>query len=271
MNGRPLLATPPTVTTMMPLVAPDGTKTLMLVSLHADAVAATPLNRTVLAPGVAPKLVPVSVTTVPRCPESGVRDVSVGVGSTVNGSPLLVTPATVTTMLPLVAPAGTGTVRAGSLHAVGEAIVPLNATVLASCVTPKFVPLIETTAPTGPDPGVRKVRPGVGSTVKDQPLLDTPPTVTMMLPLVAPAGTGTVILVALHAVGVAVVPLNLTVLVPWVTPKLVPVSVTTVPAGPIPGVRLVIVGVWLPVLPAARNATSCMTQDPVEDRGAVAL
>jgi hypothetical protein len=45
-------------------------------------------------------------------------------------------------------------------------------------------------------------------------LLATPPTVTTTLPLVAPAGTGTVMLVADHALGVAAVPLNVTVLVP---------------------------------------------------------
>jgi len=45
-------------------------------------------------------------------------------------------------------------------------------------------------------------------------LLGTPPTVTTTLPVVAPAGTGTTILVGDHELGVAVVPLNVTVLVP---------------------------------------------------------
>jgi hypothetical protein len=39
-------------------------------------------------------------------------------------------------------------------------------------------------------------------------------------------------LVALQLVGVAVVPLNLTALVPCVAPKFVPVMVTGVPTGP---------------------------------------
>ena len=51
-------------------------------------------------------------------------------------------------------------------------------------------------------------------TVKFTPLLATPLTVTTTLPVVAPVGTGTVILVALHAVGVPAVPLNMTVLAP---------------------------------------------------------
>jgi hypothetical protein len=68
--------------------------------------------------------------------------------------------------------------------------------------------------PTCPDVGFKLVITGVGSTVKDAPLLGTPPTVTTTLPVVAPAGTGTVMLVADHAVGDADVPLNVTVLVP---------------------------------------------------------
>ena len=40
----------------------------------------------------------------------------------------------------------------------------------------------------------------------------------------------------------AVTPLNLTVLVPWLAPKFVPVIVTEVPTAPPPGVNDVIVG-----------------------------
>jgi len=64
------------------------------------------------------------------------------------------------------------------------------------------------------------------TTVKGTPLLATPPTVTTTLPVVAPTGTGATMLVADQLVGVAVVPLNLTVLAPWVAPKFVPVIVT---------------------------------------------
>jgi hypothetical protein len=72
--------------------------------------------------------------------------------------------------------------------------------------------------------------------------LATPPTVTMTLPLIAPAGTATTIPVADHDVGVAVVPLNVIVLVPLIDPKPLPVIVTTVPTGPLAGDRLVITG-----------------------------
>ncbi len=49
-------------------------------------------------------------------------------------------------------------------------------------------------------------------------------------------------LVADQLVGVAAVPLNVTVLLPCVAPKLVPVIVTAVPTGPLVGDRLVRVG-----------------------------
>ena len=69
-------------------------------------------------------------------------------------------------------------------------------------------------------------------TVKVTPLLATPFTVTTTFPVVAPPGTATVMLVALQLVGVPAVPLNFTVLVPWVAPKFVPVMMIEVPTGP---------------------------------------
>ena len=53
--------------------------------------------------------------------------------------------------------------------------------------------------------------PGV-VTVKLAPLLATPPTVTTTLPVVAPLGTGAVILEGLQLVGAVAMPLNDTVL-----------------------------------------------------------
>ena len=50
-------------------------------------------------------------------------------------------------------------------------------------------------------------------------------------------------LVALQLVGVAAVPLNLTVLVPCVVPKFVPVIVTDVPTVPEVGDKVVMLGV----------------------------
>ena len=72
-------------------------------------------------------------------------------------------------------------------------------------------------APTTADPSLcfvtvpDKVPP---TTVKELPLLGAPLTVTTTLPVIAPVGTVVPMLVVLQVVGVAAVPLNVTVLVP---------------------------------------------------------
>jgi len=78
-------------------------------------------------------------------------------------------------------------------------------------------------------------------------LLARPLTVTTTFPVVAPAGTGTTMLVVDQLVGVAVVPLNVTVLVPFVAPKFAPAIVTDVPTGPPAGVSDVSVGATVTV------------------------
>src|SRR5260370_28068885 len=119
-------------------------------------------------------------------------------------TPLIATPPPVTPTFPAVAPAGTGAVILVALQAVGVAAVPLNLTVLVPCVVPKFAPAIVTELPTNPDVGFRLVMlVAAPVTVELTPLLATPPTVTTTFPAVAPAGTGAVILVALHLLGVA--------------------------------------------------------------------
>ncbi len=75
--------------------------------------------------------------------------------------------------------------------------------------------MIVTVAPTGPCVKPSDVRLGPGEvTVNVTPLLATPLTVTMTLPVVAPLGTGAAMLVALQLVGVVAMPLNRTVLLP---------------------------------------------------------
>jgi len=70
-KGEPLLTCAPTVTITLPVVAPTGTNTVMLVVLQAlAAAAAVPLKVTVLAPCVVPKLVPVMVIDAPLAPEA---------------------------------------------------------------------------------------------------------------------------------------------------------------------------------------------------------
>ena len=73
---------------------------------------------------------------------------------------------------------------------------------------------------------------GVGSTVNARPLLTCPATVTVTFPVVAPDGTGEVMLVADQVFGVAVVALNRIVLAPFVAPKFVPLTVTSWPVPP---------------------------------------
>jgi hypothetical protein len=99
---------------------------------------------------------------------------------------------------------------------------------------------------------------GATITAKVDPLLNAPPTVTTTLPVVAPAGTGATMPVALQLVGVAAVPLKVTVPVPWLAPKFAPAIVTGPPTAPAAGVTLVMLGPSGPppeVTGIARNAT----------------
>jgi len=196
------------------VVAAAGTGTTIEVALQLVGIPVVPLNLTVLLPWVEPKLVPVTVTDVPAAPEVGERLVRLGAATTVKADALLAMPPTVTTTFPVVAPAGTGATIDVALQLVGVAVVPLNLTVLVPCVLPKFVPVIVTEAPIAPEVGDRLVILGVGVTVNAFPLLSTPLACTTTLPVVAPLGTGTTIEVTLQLLAVAVVPLNLTVLLP---------------------------------------------------------
>jgi hypothetical protein len=94
-------------------------------------------------------------------------------------------------------------------------VTPLNVTVLVPCEEPKFVPEIVTDVPTLPEIGLSPVILGAeGTTEKVTPLLATPLTVTTTGPLVAPLGAGATIVDVLQLVGVAEVPLKVTVLEP---------------------------------------------------------
>ena len=259
----PLLATSPTVTTTLPVVAPTGTVTVMEVSLQLVGVAAVPLKVTVLVPRVAPKPVPLIVTEVPSGPEAGLKPLMPSV--TVNATPALASPSTVTTTLPVVAPAGTVTVIEVSAQLLAVAEVPLKVTFDVPCAAPKLVPVISTEVPTGPSAGLNP--PIAGVTLKATPALAVPPAVTTTLPVVAPIGTATVIEVSLQLVGVAAVPLKATVLVPCVAPKFTPVIVTDVPSGPESGFSVVMLGsvpaVTVNSIPAVATPPIVTTTSPV--------
>jgi len=178
------------------------------------------------------------VTGVPGTPLSGERFAIPSV--TVKLTPLLAKPPTVTTTFPVVAPTGTGTKMLVLLQLVGVAVTPLNVTVLDPCVAPNVVPVMVTDVPTTPLAVDMLVMPG--ATPKLAPLLAKPPTVTTTFPVVAPAGTGTAMLVAPQLVGDAKTPLNVTALDPCVAPNAVPVIVTDLPMAPLVGDRLVMAG-----------------------------
>jgi hypothetical protein len=133
----------------------------MLDALQLVGAPAVPLKLTALVPCVAPKLAPVIVTLAPTNPDAGFTLVMLGPGVvTVKLTPLLAAPPTVTTTLPVVAPAGTGTAMLDELQLVGAPAVPLKLTVLVPCVAPKLAPVIVMLAPTNPEAGFRLVMAG---------------------------------------------------------------------------------------------------------------
>jgi hypothetical protein len=257
----PLLARPFVVTTTLPVVALAGTGATMLVLLQLVADAGTPLKVTVLAPWLLPKLVPLIVTAVSAGPDVGDKLVMLG-AVTVKLTPVLVSPFTVTNTLPVVALVGTGTTMLVLLQLVGAAGAPLKVTVLLPWLVPKFVPLTVTAVPTAPDVGDKLVMLGAG-TVKLTPVLVSPLAVTTTLPVVAPLGTGTTMLVLLQLVGAAGTPLKATVLAPWLLPKFVPLTVTAVPQIPDAGERLAIVGPTVKLTPLLAIPPTVATTFPV--------
>ena len=109
-------------------------------------------------------VVSVTLKLAPSCDETGGLPMLVTTRSglpppppvvTVNVTPLLLDPATLTTTSPVVAPDGTGTPIDVALQLVGAPATPLNVTVLAPCDAPKSDPEIVTAVATGPELGDR--------------------------------------------------------------------------------------------------------------------
>jgi len=117
-KDTPLLATLSTVTTTFPVAAPEGTSTVIDVSLHLLGDPLTPLKATVDVPCTAPKFAPVTLTVVPTGPEVGPTEPMTGSVPTVKVTPSLTWPPTVTTTGPVPTPTGAVTVIALSLQLV---------------------------------------------------------------------------------------------------------------------------------------------------------
>lgn len=86
---------------------------------------------------------------------------------------------------------------------------------------------------------------------------------TTTLPVVDPTGTGTTMLVALQLVGVAAVPLNVTVLDPCDAPKPAPEMVTCVPGNPLVGERLARLGATVKLIALLEYVPTVTTTFPV--------
>jgi hypothetical protein len=116
------------------------------------------------------------------------------------------------------------------------AFFPLNETVPAVGV--KFKPEIVIEVPGSPLAGASAEM--MGATVNGTPPLCSPPLLTTTLPVVAPFGTVTAMLLSDQVVIAAVCPLKVTV--PAVTPKFDPIIVTDAPAVPLDGLKLLMTG-----------------------------
>jgi hypothetical protein len=185
-----LVAAPASVVTwIFPVVAPVGTVAVILTAVFTVKVAEVPLNWTAV---VAVKLAPLIVTLVPAAPLAGVKLVIRG--ATVKLFALVAVPPTVVTVIgPVVAFAGTLAViwvLESTWNTVAE--LPLNFTDEAPV---KVVPAIVTGVPMTPLVGVTFVMAGL--TVTFPVLMPVPAAVvTLILPVVAAAGTLAVIWMA---------------------------------------------------------------------------
>lgn len=239
MNMNPgFVAVPPGVVTATLPEAPAATTAVTLVGeTTVKDVAAVPPKFTAVAPV---KFVPVIVTVVPLTALAGKKEVTVGAGIKIKPGLVAVPPGVVTETFPD-APAPTTAVILVADTTINEvAAVPPK---LTAVVPMKFVPVMVTVVPLGPVVGVKLVIVGGRATVKLELLvIELHPNATLMVPVVAPAGTEVVILVAVLAITVAVVPLNVTMLLAGVVLKFVPVMLTVVPGVPNVGENEVMVG-----------------------------
>jgi hypothetical protein len=165
-----------------PFTAPAGTVVVMLVAFEEVTFAMPPLNETV---GVPLKFVPEIITVAPIAPLIGLKPVIVGVSRTVKFEEVeIVTPLTVTKILPDVAPAGTVVVMLVAVEEETKAAIPLKVIILSPGVVLKLVPVMVTVVPSAPLSGVKLEIWGNGNNVKLPTLVAVPPgVVTDTLPV----------------------------------------------------------------------------------------
>ena len=171
-----LAAVPPGATTLIfPVVAPLGTVAWICVAESTMNVADVPLKVTLDAPV---KPVPVIMTDVPIGPMTGRNNVTTGAGgaATVNESRLVPVPSeSPTEIVPVVAPAGTVAVICTFESTENVAVVPWNATAVATLAslnpTPAMSPTCPGTADRREHPNCRRGsqgRPGVDHSDPEQ-------------------------------------------------------------------------------------------------------
>jgi hypothetical protein len=122
----------------------NGTLVLIVVDVEDVTLVIVPLKRTTLLLALVSKFVPVIAMAVPATPTVGLKLVMVGAPIepvTVNGAELEAEPAgVVTSITPLVAPAGTVAINVVGLADVIMAAVLLNLTVFCAGTSLKVVP-----------------------------------------------------------------------------------------------------------------------------------
>jgi hypothetical protein len=235
-----LVAVPPgVVTVILPVVAPEGTAAVTLLSFTNVKTADVPLNRTPLTPA---KWLPLIVTDVPTTPLDGEKPLIVGPVTVKFEELVAVPPGVVTVILPVVAPEGTVAVTLPSFTKANVAEIPLNRTPLTAV---KWFPLIVTVVPIAPLEGEKPLIVGalLPVTVKLDPLIAiTAAVVSVIFPVVAPIGTVAVTLPSFTNAKTAEVPLNRTLVAPV---KWSPLTVTVAPIAPLEGEKLLMVGALL--------------------------
>lgn len=188
------------------------------------------------------KRFPLIVTEVPTDPDVGLNPVIVGPADELTTKLLVLfaePPGVKTSILPVVAPLGTiAVICVPDPFTLNGAFDPLNVTEVALV---RFVPLMETTVPAGPLDGLNPEIAGPSETTNAVPVTAVPwGVLTEMAPVVAPLGTVVVICVPEPStLNEAVVPLNFTFCAPR---KFEPLIVTPVPTGPLPGLKLEMLG-----------------------------